>query len=135
MSAFFAEINITPLTDVILVLLIIFMVSSSAMMDAVREGRLDVSLPQAGSTTATAEDSPTLVVGLDKEGQIFVDGEAISEADLAPRLAAVHTESPSTVVIIDADGQMEHRNVVSVIDRVRAAGFASVGIGTEAAAP
>ena len=128
----FAEINITPFTDVILVLLIIFMVSSSAMVDAAREGRLDVSLPQAGSAAAAAANLPTLVVGVAADGRVFVDGNVLAEEDLASLLKATHKRAPNTVVIIDADGHLEHRSVVAVIDRVRGAGFASVGIGTEA---
>ncbi len=131
----FAEINITPLTDVILVLLIIFMVSSSAMVDAVREGRLDVALPQAGSSTAANAEDATLVVGVAPDGRTFVHNAFVSEEELVKVLHEAHQKDPRTVVIVDADGGLEHRNVVAIIDRVRAAGFSTVGIGAETSAP
>lgn len=130
-AGIFAEINITPLTDVILVLLIIFMVSSSAMVDAIREGRLDVALPKAGNAATPTQDVDTLVVGMAQDGRLFVRGEFVSDEELAKILEDTHKRTPATVVIVDADGRIEHHHVVSVIDRVRAAGFATVGIGAE----
>jgi biopolymer transport protein ExbD len=127
----FAEINITPLTDVILVLLIIFMVSSSAMVDAMREGKLDVSLPHAGNAAQAATEATTLVVGVAADGRLFVHGKFVSDDELKQVLADAHKTDPNTVVIVDADGHLEHRNVVAVIDEVRSAGFNTVGIGAE----
>lgn len=128
----FAEINITPLTDVILVLLIIFMVSSSAMVDAMREGKLDVTLPHAGHANQAATEATTLVVGVAADGRLFVHGQFVSDDELKKVLADTHKADPNTVIIVDADGHLEHRNVVAVIDEVRSAGFSTVGIGAEA---
>ena len=130
-GAIFCDINITPFTDVILVLLIIFMVSSSAMVDAARDGYLDVTLPQAGNAAQAAGDMATLVVGMAQDGRLFVHGQFVSDDELMTLLAETHETAPKTVVIVDADGALEHRRVVGVIDRVRAAGFATVGIGAE----
>lgn len=130
-AGIFAEINITPLTDVILVLLIIFMVSSSAMVDAMREGRLDVALPKAGSAATPNSEAKTLVVGVAPDGRLFVHGKFVSEEELDKVLGDTHKEDANTVVIVDADGHLEHRNVVNIIDKVRAAGFSTVGIGAE----
>ena len=127
----FAEINITPFTDVILVLLIVFMVSSSAMVDAMREGRIDVTLPKAGSAAQDSAPAPTLVVGLASDGRAYVRGKFVTEDELDAVLKDTRAQEPKTVVIVDADGGLEHRNVVSIIDRVRAAGFDTVGIGAE----
>lgn len=127
----FAEINITPFTDVILVLLIIFMVSSSAMVDAVREGRLDVTLPKAGSAAQKDTPAATLVVGLAADGRPYVHGKFVTDDELNGILQDTHKNTPQTVVIVDADGGLEHRHVVAIIDRVRAAGFDTVGIGAE----
>jgi biopolymer transport protein ExbD len=127
----FAEINITPFTDVILVLLIIFMVSSSAMVDAAREGHLDVTLPQAGHAAESSGQAPTLVVGMADDGRLFVHGKFVTDEQLDQVLSDTHKTAPNTVVIVDADGHLEHRSVVGVIDRVRSAGFATVGIGAE----
>jgi biopolymer transport protein ExbD len=130
-AGIFSEINITPFTDVILVLLIIFMVSSSAMVDAAREGHLDVTLPQAGNAAQAQGEAQTLVVGMAQDGRLFVHGQFIDDDALMDVLARTHATAPKTVVIVDADGKLEHRRVVSIIDRVRAAGFPTVGIGAE----
>ena len=130
-AGIFAEINITPLTDVILVLLIIFMVSSSAMVDAMREGRLDVALPKAGSAATPTNEAKTLVVGVAPDGRLFVHGKFVNEEELTQVLEETHKADADTVVIVDADGHLEHHNVVTVIDKVRAAGFTTVGIGAE----
>ena len=128
----FAEINITPLTDVVLVLLIIFMVSSSAMVDAVRSGHLDVSLPPAGHADGGQEGSATLVVGIARDGRAFIGEKVVDREHLEALLARTHQEAPQTAIIVDADGGLEHRHVVELIDRVRAAGFTQVGIGAQA---
>ena len=128
----FAEINITPFTDVILVLLIIFMVSSSAMVDAAREGHLQVTLPQAGHAAQPNDATQALVLGIAADGRLFVHGRFVSEDELTSVLTATHAEAPSTTVIVDADGALTHHTVVQVIDRVRAAGFPTVGIGAAA---
>lgn len=129
-----AEINMTPLTDVVLVLLIIFMVSSSAIVDAARQGHVDVALPQASAAPKASEGQPTLVIGLAPDGRLFVREKFVSDAELMVILKDAYAKSPGTVVIVDADGAMAHRSVVQIIDRVRAAGFATVGLGAQAAA-
>ena len=128
-EAIFAEINITPLTDVILVLLIIFMVSSSAMLDAAREGRLDLSLPKA--TTGTAEEAAPLMVDLAQDGRITVSGETTGEDEIADTLKRMYSENPARALVLQADGELPHRKVVHIIDLARSAGFAKVQIAVE----
>lgn len=131
-GAIFSEINITPFTDVILVLLIIFMVSSSAMVDAARhEERLEVALPQAGSSASAQQETAAWVVALTREGKLFADNRIVSDAELTQLLRDLFARAPKTQVIVDADGAIAHRKVVAILDRVRGAGFATVGIGTE----
>lgn len=128
-DALFAEINITPFTDVILVLLIIFMVSSSALVDAAQQGHLDVTLPQAGHASAPGTEAPTLVIGVTQDGRLFVHDAIITDEALAEVLVQTHTKAPETNVIVDADGSLPHQSVVKIIDQVRSAGFATIGIG------
>lgn len=125
----FAEINITPFTDVILVLLIIFMVSSSALVDAAQQGHLEVTLPQAGHTSTSSTEPETLVIGLMRDGQLFVRDANITDEALKTLLLQTHAKAPQTSVIVDADGSLPHQSVVKVIDQVRSAGFTTVGIG------
>lgn len=131
----FAAINITPLVDVVLVLLILFMVTGSAMVDAVREGRLDVTLPEAGSAATPQGEAASLVVGMAEDGRLFVRDRFVDEAELRALLEKTHAEAPGTAVIVDADGRLSHKDVVHVLDRVRAAGFPTVGLGAEGTKP
>lgn len=133
--AIFCDINITPLTDVVLVLLVIFMISSSAMVDAVREGRLDLALPQAGQAQSASAAPQTMVIAMATDGRLFVHGAYIDAEALPQLLRKAHQEAPNTVVIVDADGALSHGTVVQIIDQVRAAGFATVGIGAQSETP
>lgn len=130
-AGLFAEINITPLTDVILVLLIIFMVSSSAMIDAVREGRLDIDLPRSASQRQQPTVKQSTVIGVLKDGRIVLDGEVLGEEELRERLEALRRRSPEAAVIINADGDLQHRSVVRLLDLVGGLGFPTVSIATE----
>jgi len=125
----FATINITPLTDVILVLLITFMVSSSAMVDALREGTLGVNLPSAASGTADSGKAETLVVGVSADGQMYVHDQPVDEAKLMTILSEAHRKAARTSVVVQADGDLQHKKVVHILDLVREAGFPDVGIG------
>jgi biopolymer transport protein ExbD len=127
----FAEINITPLTDVILVLLIIFMVSSSAIVDAMREGMIDVSLPSAATASDKAVAADALIVGITADGRLFVHGQAIDEDQLREVLEETKKKAPSTPIVVQADGSLQHRHVVEVIDMLRKSGFTNVGIAAE----
>lgn len=127
----FAEINITPLTDVILVLLIIFMVSSSAMVDDMREGKIDVSLPSAATASAEAPAAESLVVGITADGQLYVRGEAVDEPRLLELLEETRKKAPDTSIVVLADGELQHKRVVEVIDMLRKSGFTNVGIAAE----
>lgn len=128
-DSFFAEVNITPLTDVILVLLIIFMVSSSAMVDAVRDGQLDVDLPRAGAKSASLSAKDALVVSILEDGRVGIEGKIVGEQEILQALKDQYKKNPSISLVIDADGDLAHRKVVHVIDLAREAGFNDVGIG------
>ena len=131
-TGLFAEINITPLTDVILVLLIIFMVSSSAMVDAMREGMIDVNLPSAATASQEATESNPLILGITAEGRLFVQGEAMNEERLLELLKEEKTKNEHRPIVVQADGALQHRRVVEIIDLLRKSGFERVGIAAEA---
>jgi biopolymer transport protein ExbD len=130
-AGLFAEINITPLTDVILVLLIIFMVSSSAMVDAIREGKIDVTLPSASTAASDTIAADTVIVGITADGRIFMQGETIDEDQLIAALRDKKKAKADTLVVLQADGTLEHKRVIEVIDLLRSSGFTNVGLGAE----
>ena len=106
------SINVTPLVDITLVLLIILMITASY----VASKAIPLELPKG----ATAETTPvTLSVSIDKDGKTFLDAEAISDAALRARIKAAHDADPETRAVIAADGRTSHSNVIHVIDLLR----------------
>jgi biopolymer transport protein ExbD len=105
-------INVTPLVDITLVLLVILMVTASY----VASRAIPVELPKG----ATGEGTPTtLTISIDKEGKTFLDAVAIEEAPLRAKIKAVHDGDPETRAVIAADGRTSHSNVIHVIDLLR----------------
>ncbi len=105
-------INVTPLVDITLVLLVILMVTASY----VTSRAIPMELPKG----ATGEGTPTtMTISIDKDGKTFLDAETISEAGLRAKIKAVHDADPETRAIIAADGRTGHANVVHVIDLLR----------------
>lgn len=105
-------INVTPLVDVVLVLLVILMVTAGYVVSR----GLPLDLPRA----ATAEAVPkTVTISIDKSGQTFLDGQGVSAAELQRRVRAVAAADRETRALIAADGRTTHADVVRVIDLLR----------------
>src|SRR5512133_3532080 len=105
-------INVTPLVDVTLVLLVILMVTASYVVSR--------SIPMELPRSATSEGTPTtLTVSIDKDGRTFLDAEAITEDALTARIRAARGADPETRAVIAADGRVNHARVVRVIDLLR----------------
>ncbi|MSQ01973.1 MAG: biopolymer transporter ExbD [Myxococcales bacterium] len=140
-GAMFAEINITPLTDVFLVLLIIFMVVSSSMVEAekqaaqaknlVSERALSVLTPQGtGDSPLIPKD---VVVSVTPDGTIFLEGETFPIAELAERLKTVERGAAATRVVVRGDQEAQYKLVWQVIRASQAAGFEDVALASRAA--
>lgn len=105
-------INVTPLVDVTLVLLVILMVTASYVVSRT----IPLELPRG----ATGETTPTtLTVSIDKTGQTFLDAEPIEEAALQLKVRSARQADPETRAVIAADGRVNHAQVVRVIDLLR----------------
>ncbi|MFB6265118.1 MAG: ExbD/TolR family protein [Bradymonadaceae bacterium] len=116
-------INVTPLVDIMLVLLIIVMVtarfaSSSAM---------PLDLPQASESTSV---QTIFAVTLPADGQMRVDGERVDPARLERRAARALDKKPDLRAVIQADGDVPHRRVMETMDALRAAGLTRVAFAT-----
>jgi len=123
-----AEINITPLTDIFLVLLIIFMISSSAML----EGGLNVKLPSSkGSSMSQSGDSNPLYVTIDKSGQILVGKETAQESSLTEAIKQALAQSSQKTVIIRGDESIFLGKAVKIMDAARDAGAEKIAIATQ----
>ncbi len=117
-----AEINVTPMVDVMLVLLIIFMVTAPLLVTGV-----PVDLPDSRAAALKAEDKP-VQVSLDRGGSVFVDDALVADDALAARLAALHAANGDARVFVRADRGLDYGRVMSVVGEVAAAGFRKVAL-------
>ena len=105
-------INVTPLVDIVLVLLVILMVTASY----VASQSIPMDLPKA----ATGGETPaTLAVSIDQGGQLYLDAQPVTRSELRRRIAAAHRDNAETRATIAADGRVSHAQVVDVIDLLR----------------
>jgi biopolymer transport protein ExbD len=128
----FADINITPLTDIFLVLLIIFMVTTTAIAEAGKdEGGFHVNLPKGAKADAggIARD---LTVAILADGRVVVGGKVQDDAALRAAFAAAHARSPETLVLFQADEGVPHGQVVRVMEQAREAGVTRRALATRA---
>ncbi|MCY1021961.1 ExbD/TolR family protein [Pyxidicoccus sp. MSG2] len=128
----FAEINITPLTDIFLVLLIIFMVTSSVIVQQGPGGGakagLKVNLPKGGAADVTAR-STDLSVAVLADGRYVLAGNVVSEEELRKTFDDAKLKDPDTVVIVQADEGVSHGTVVQVMELAKKAGLGQLAIG------
>ena len=128
----FAEINITPLTDLFLVLLIIFMVTSTVIVQQGPGGGakagLKVNLPKGGAADVTARSTDVSVAVL-ANGQYVLGGNIVSEDELRRAFDKAKADNPDTVVIVQADEGVPHGTVVQVMELAKKAGLAQLAIG------
>jgi len=117
-----SEINVTPLVDVMLVLLIIFMVTAPLLQQGI-----DVNLPQAKGKNLPPEERLSIVIK--KGGEIFLNDNHMSMADLTKKLAAVSKLNPN--VFLKADKDVPYGLVVEVMGEVKEAGIEKLGMITE----
>jgi biopolymer transport protein ExbD len=131
-AGIFAEINITPLTDIFLVLLIIFMVTTTAIAEAGgQNGGIKVTLPKGGQPQA-ARDVHDLAIAVLADGRLVVQGKVVDEATLSDVLAKAHQRDPETLVLVQADEGVIHGKVVAVMDLARRQGLPRLAIATRA---
>ena len=123
------DINMTPLIDVMLVLLVIFMVTAPFMVSAVR-----VALPQADAQLAPPPPAP-LVVHIDKTGQVFVQDLPVDAAQVRAALALAAIADPDTEIQLRADTAVPYGRVAEFMALAQAAGLGRIGFVTEAAPP
>ena len=121
-----ADINMTPMIDVMLVLLIIFMVAAPMLTTGV-----DVKLPE--SRTGKSLESEALVVTLSRDGALEFDRRMVSEDGLRTALGKKAAEARKRPILVRADHSIPYGRVISVVDMIREAGFSQVGFVTQGA--
>jgi biopolymer transport protein TolR len=120
-----SQINVVPLVDVMLVLLVIFMVTAPILQQGV-----SVQLPQAKAGALSGEEEQ-LVVTIDKKGVVYLNDNAIQIDQLGPKLEAVVRLKPDKQVFLRADRSVPYGEVVRVMAAVKSAGVQGLGMITE----
>ena len=123
-----AEINVTPMVDVMLVLLVIFMVTAPLLTVGVP---LDLPKSQAAQLT---EPKKPIIISLNRNGEVFLGEERINGDELEPRLAQLAAEDPSRIVYVRSDRTNTYAQVMDTLGLVNHAGFSKVSLIAEAAA-
>jgi biopolymer transport protein ExbD len=119
-----AAINITPLVDVVLVLLIIFMVMAPQMM---RKGP-DVDLPDTAKPREQGDERGRILVSIDQAGGLWIDDQAVTAAHLVDNLRAAAGDDPNPKVVIRGDARLHFGDVRQAMVSIDQAGFQGVGL-------
>jgi biopolymer transport protein ExbD len=126
----FADINITPLTDIFLVLLIIFMVTTAVTI----ESAAHVDLPKAGAPSTT--DKPKgIIVTYNADHQVYLNDKQVTEAELVPQLHDALQNSTDKIVIFQGDPKVILGDMVRILDLAKSAGAEAIAIAVSSLPP
>jgi biopolymer transport protein ExbD len=121
-----AEINVTPLVDVMLVLLIIMMIVAPLLQQGV-----PVNLPQASNSSEKPETQDQTVVTIDRGKDVYLNGKQVLKGQLQSRVTEVLADKSDKIVIIKADEETPYSAVMDTMDELRAAGIEDMGLITD----
>jgi biopolymer transport protein TolR len=119
-----AEINITPFTDVVLVLLIIFMIATPFIY----QSSMMVELPQASMPEEKAQD---IIITINAEGNIYLDNEKVDLDTLQKRVTSMVVNEPDLSIIVNGDKNVRYNAVIQVMDVLKQSGVSNPGLGIE----
>lgn len=120
-----SEINVTPLVDVMLVLLIVFMVAAPLLSVGV-----PIELPKTDAKSLPSLTEP-ITISVDESGTIFIQDTEIALDDIATRLVAISNNGYDERIYLRGAGQADYESVMKVMARVNAAGFSNLGLVTD----
>lgn len=121
-----ADINVTPLVDVMLVLLIIVMLIAPMLQKGI-----DVNLPEAENTGDKPDTADQTVVHIDRESKLYVNAKLVNESDAIARLQAILETKADKIVYLKGDKDAPYSAIMKMMDALRGAGIETVGLITE----
>ncbi|GAC28400.1 protein TolR [Brumicola pallidula] len=126
-----SEINVVPYIDVMLVLLVIFMATATAVMQGVK-----VDLPKSDAKTIETDEDDMLIVSINAQGQYFLNigdnpDEELTAVDVATLVQAKLAQTPTIPVVVNGDGRVNYEKVVELMVLLQNAGAPSVGLMTD----
>jgi biopolymer transport protein ExbD len=120
-----SEVNITPMLDVVFIMLIFFIVTASF----VKESGIDINRPEA--STAERKERGNILVAITESGQIWIDRRQVDVRAIRANIERLHAENPQGAVVIQADQESKNGLLVRVMDAARLAGVTNVSIAAE----
>lgn len=125
-DAIVSDINMTPLIDIMLVLLVVFMVSSSVAL----ESGMDIELPKTALTNQKKE-AEILVISLSKDGHVAVHGKQVKTEEISRKIASALTELKTDSVILEGDTSANLGKAIELMDMAKVAGAKNFSIAAE----
>ncbi len=120
------EIDITPMLDVVFIMLIFFIVTASF----IKESGIEVNRPDA--STAQAKPRANILIAINENDEIWINKRRVDESQVRANIERLHAENPQGTVVIQADEEAKTRKLVAVMDAARQAGVYDVSLATEA---
>ena len=121
-----AQINVTPMVDIMLVLLVIFMVTAPLLSVGV-----PLDLPKSKAAAITHPKKP-VIVSLNREDEVFIGDDKVARSDLEARLAGLAAEDPSRIVYVRGDRTVTYAALMDILGLVNRAGFGKVSLVAQA---
>ncbi len=119
-----ADIDLTPMLDVVFIMLIFFIVTASF----VKEVGLDINIPEANDNPPPAESDPNILISVSANNEIWMEGRRVDVRAVRANIARIHAEFPKAAVIIKADAKSEAKVYVAIADAAREADVYSVSL-------
>ena len=121
-----AELNITPLLDLVFVLLVIFIITTPQLMN-----NLEMNLPSPKPPPKSDQKPKFTRIAIDAKGQITLDDAAVTLTQLKEKLTALKAENPDPAVVVKGSDEVEYQSMVSVLDTLQSLDINKVGLATE----
>ena len=119
------EIDITPMLDVVFIMLIFFIVTASF----VKESGIEVNRPDA--STSAAKPKASILIAIDEQGEVWINKRKVEESQIRANIERLHAENPQGTVVVQADEEARTKVLVLVMDAARQAGVYDVSLATE----